>query len=101
MDWLVPTETDLLIIQYKNFFFLHTYLKENIGNGVISILHTKITSYNIVHRFTEFGGPVPYRPAEDLAFSVAKFIQKGGSYINYYMVNRLFSQICRLYIFDD
>ncbi|KAL2243239.1 beta-galactosidase-like [Sesamum indicum] len=35
--------------------------------------------------FTEFGGPVPYRPVEDLAFSVAKFIQKGGSYINYYM----------------
>ncbi|KAL3824445.1 hypothetical protein ACJIZ3_020474 [Penstemon smallii] len=35
--------------------------------------------------FTEFGGPVPYRPAEDLAFSVAKFIQKGGSFINYYM----------------
>ncbi|XP_022844468.1 beta-galactosidase-like [Olea europaea var. sylvestris] len=35
--------------------------------------------------FTEFGGPVPYRPAEDMAFSVAKFIQKGGSFINYYM----------------
>ncbi|KAL3511690.1 hypothetical protein ACH5RR_024407 [Cinchona calisaya] len=35
--------------------------------------------------FTEFGGAVPYRPAEDLAFSVAKFIQKGGSFINYYM----------------
>ncbi|KAL7140295.1 hypothetical protein ABFS83_09G111600 [Erythranthe nasuta] len=35
--------------------------------------------------FTEFGGPVPYRPAEDLAFSVAKFIQKGGSFVNYYM----------------
>ncbi|GER46934.1 beta-galactosidase [Striga asiatica] len=35
--------------------------------------------------YTEFGSPVPYRPAEDLAFSVAKFIQKGGSYINYYM----------------
>ncbi|KAL2539140.1 Beta-galactosidase 1 [Abeliophyllum distichum] len=35
--------------------------------------------------YTEFGGPVPYRPAEDLAFSVAKFIQKGGSFINYYM----------------
>ncbi|KAL3628024.1 hypothetical protein CASFOL_028126 [Castilleja foliolosa] len=34
---------------------------------------------------TEFGGPVPYRPAEDLAFSVAKIILKGGSYINYYM----------------
>ncbi|XP_059645647.1 beta-galactosidase 1 [Cornus florida] len=35
--------------------------------------------------FTEFGGPVPSRPAEDLAFSVARFIQKGGSFINYYM----------------
>ncbi|KAK7859240.1 beta-galactosidase 1 [Quercus suber] len=35
--------------------------------------------------YTEFGGPVPYRPAEDLAFSVARFIQKGGSFINYYM----------------
>ncbi|XP_075493962.1 beta-galactosidase [Primulina tabacum] len=35
--------------------------------------------------FTKFGGPVPYRPVEDLAFSVAKFIQKGGSFINYYM----------------
>ncbi|XAR67634.1 Beta-galactosidase [Bertholletia excelsa] len=35
--------------------------------------------------FTEFGGPVPYRPAEDLAFSVARFIQNGGSFVNYYM----------------
>nr|ACP18875.1 beta-galactosidase pBG(a) [Carica papaya] len=35
--------------------------------------------------FTEFGGAVPYRPVEDLAFSVARFIQKGGSFINYYM----------------
>ncbi|KAL8139295.1 hypothetical protein V2J09_005316 [Rumex salicifolius] len=35
--------------------------------------------------FTEFGGPVPSRPAEDIAYGVAKFIQKGGSFINYYM----------------
>ncbi|KAK7349245.1 hypothetical protein VNO77_06456 [Canavalia gladiata] len=35
--------------------------------------------------FTEFGGPVPHRPAEDLAFSIARFIQKGGSFVNYYM----------------
>ncbi|KAJ6711463.1 BETA-GALACTOSIDASE RELATED [Salix purpurea] len=35
--------------------------------------------------FTQFGGPVPHRPAEDMAFSVASFIQKGGSFINYYM----------------
>ncbi|KAI0508070.1 hypothetical protein KFK09_014204 [Dendrobium nobile] len=35
--------------------------------------------------FTGFGGPVPHRPVEDLAFSIAKFIQKGGSFANYYM----------------
>ncbi|KAI3977450.1 hypothetical protein MKX01_000363, partial [Papaver californicum] len=35
--------------------------------------------------FTDFGGPAPHRPAEGLAFSVAKFIWKGGSFINYYM----------------
>ncbi|KAK1414241.1 hypothetical protein QVD17_29984 [Tagetes erecta] len=35
--------------------------------------------------FTEFGGAVTYRPVEDLAYSVAKFIQSGGSFINYYM----------------
>nr|XP_010910613.2 beta-galactosidase [Elaeis guineensis] len=35
--------------------------------------------------FTAFGGPVPRRPVEDLAFAVARFIQKGGSFVNYYM----------------
>ncbi|NP_001289260.1 beta-galactosidase precursor [Pyrus x bretschneideri] len=35
--------------------------------------------------YTEFGGAIPTRPAEDLAFSVARFIQSGGSFFNYYM----------------
>ncbi|KAL7104604.1 hypothetical protein ACP275_08G256000 [Erythranthe tilingii] len=35
--------------------------------------------------FTEFGGPIHQRPVEDLAFSVAKFVQNGGSFVNYYM----------------
>ncbi|XP_030549547.1 beta-galactosidase 5-like isoform X1 [Rhodamnia argentea] len=35
--------------------------------------------------FTDFGSPVYQRPVEDLAFAVARFIQKGGSLINYYM----------------
>lgn len=35
--------------------------------------------------FTGFGTPVPHRPVEDIAFSVAKFVQKGGSFVNYYM----------------
>ncbi|KAI3461948.1 hypothetical protein Pfo_018611 [Paulownia fortunei] len=35
--------------------------------------------------FTEFGGPTHERPVQDLAFAVARFIQKGGSLVNYYM----------------
>ncbi|KAK3446184.1 hypothetical protein EUGRSUZ_A01928 [Eucalyptus grandis] len=38
-----------------------------------------------ISRYTEFGGAVPYRQAEDLAFSVVRFIQNSGSFINYYM----------------
>ncbi|CBI17431.3 hypothetical protein VitviT2T_005599 [Vitis vinifera] len=35
--------------------------------------------------FNEFGGPLHQRPVQDLAFAVARFIQKGGSFVNYYM----------------
>ncbi|KAK9947015.1 hypothetical protein M0R45_012452 [Rubus argutus] len=35
--------------------------------------------------FSEFGGTNHHRPVQDLAFAVARFIQKGGSYVNYYM----------------
>ncbi|KAG4944708.1 hypothetical protein JHK85_049354 [Glycine max] len=35
--------------------------------------------------FTEFGGPIYQRPVQDLAFAVARFVQKGGSLFNYYM----------------
>ncbi|XP_022756439.1 beta-galactosidase-like [Durio zibethinus] len=33
----------------------------------------------------EFGGALPYRPVEDLAFAVARFIQNNGTFVNYYM----------------
>ncbi|KAL5705608.1 Beta-galactosidase 3 [Ranunculus cassubicifolius] len=35
--------------------------------------------------FTEFGGAIHQRPVQDLAFAVARFIQKGGTFVNYYM----------------
>lgn len=38
-------------------------------------------------RFTEFGAPIEQRPVPDLAFAVARFVQKGGSFFNYYMVS--------------
>ncbi|XP_050219902.1 beta-galactosidase 9 isoform X1 [Mercurialis annua] len=35
--------------------------------------------------FTTWGGSLPHRPVEDLAFAVARFFQRGGSFQNYYM----------------
>ncbi|XP_051120653.1 beta-galactosidase 8-like isoform X2 [Andrographis paniculata] len=35
--------------------------------------------------FSSFGDPVTYRPAEDVAFSTARFYQLGGTFLNYYM----------------
>nr|Q00662.1 RecName: Full=Putative beta-galactosidase; Short=Lactase; AltName: Full=SR12 protein; Flags: Precursor [Dianthus caryophyllus]CAA40459.1 CARSR12 [Dianthus caryophyllus] len=45
----------------------------------------KMWTENWTGWYTEYGKPVPYRPAEDVAFSVARFIQNGGSFMNYYM----------------
>ncbi|XP_017226065.1 beta-galactosidase 9 isoform X2 [Daucus carota subsp. sativus] len=35
--------------------------------------------------FASWGGAIPHRPVEDLAFAVARFFQRGGSFQNYYM----------------
>lgn len=43
--------------------------------------------FSFSSRFKTFGGRDPHRPAEDVAYSVARFFQKGGSVHNYYMVN--------------
>ncbi|QCE15155.1 beta-galactosidase [Vigna unguiculata] len=45
----------------------------------------KIWTENWPGWFKTFGGRDPHRPAEDVAFSVARFFQKGGSVHNYYM----------------
>ncbi|XP_019177910.1 PREDICTED: beta-galactosidase 8-like isoform X2 [Ipomoea nil] len=45
----------------------------------------KMWTENWTGWFTSFGGPVPYRPVEDIAFAVARFFQRGGTFQNYYM----------------
>ncbi|PON34329.1 Glycoside hydrolase [Parasponia andersonii] len=35
--------------------------------------------------YTSWGERLPHRPVEDLAFAVARFYQRGGSFQNYYM----------------
>ncbi|KAJ4831118.1 hypothetical protein Tsubulata_010634 [Turnera subulata] len=45
----------------------------------------KMWTENWTGWYTEFGGAVPSRPAEDVAFSVARFILNNGFFVNYYM----------------
>ncbi|CAJ1974028.1 unnamed protein product [Sphenostylis stenocarpa] len=47
----------------------------------------KMWTENWTGWYIDFGGAVHVRPAEDLAFSIARFIQNGGSFVNYYMVS--------------
>jgi hypothetical protein len=49
--------------------------------------------------FLSFGGAVPYRPVEDLAFAVARFYQRGGTFQNYYMVTSFSPALHRAKIF--
>ncbi|KAF5949345.1 hypothetical protein HYC85_011338 [Camellia sinensis] len=54
---------------------------------IASLLSGKLASQlpKLQSLYTEFGGVVPYRPVEDLAFSVTRFIQNNVSLMNYYM----------------
>ncbi|XP_047175407.1 beta-galactosidase 8-like [Vigna umbellata] len=50
-----------------------------------SLSKPKMWTENWSGWFLSFGGAVPYRPVEDLAFAVARFYQLGGTFQNYYM----------------
>ncbi|KAL5850777.1 hypothetical protein ACOSQ4_008790 [Xanthoceras sorbifolium] len=45
----------------------------------------KMWTENWTGWFKSWGGPDPHRTAEDVAFSVARFFQYGGTFQNYYM----------------
>ncbi|CAN1276223.1 Beta-galactosidase 3 [Linum perenne] len=47
----------------------------------------KIWTENWTGWFQSYGQPIPHRPVQDIAFSVARFFQKGGSVVNYYMAD--------------
>ncbi|KAK1287358.1 Beta-galactosidase 3 [Acorus calamus] len=50
-----------------------------------SVNKPKLWTENWPGWFQTFGDTNPHRPPEDIAFSVARFFQKGGSLQNYYM----------------
>ncbi|KAG9160089.1 hypothetical protein Leryth_005803 [Lithospermum erythrorhizon] len=39
--------------------------------------------------YTDWGERLPHRPVEDIAFAVARFFQRGGSFMNYYMIQNI------------
>lgn len=45
----------------------------------------KMWTENWTGWFLSWGGALPYRPVEDIAFAVARFYQRGGTFQNYYM----------------
>ncbi|XP_020095547.1 beta-galactosidase 6-like isoform X2 [Ananas comosus] len=45
----------------------------------------KMWTENWTGWFLPFGGAVPYRPVEDIAYAVARFFQRGGTFQNYYV----------------
>jgi len=45
----------------------------------------KMWTENWAGWFTAFGSSIPHRPTEDVAFAVARFYQRGGTFQNYYM----------------
>lgn len=59
------------------------------------IRNYSLISFSIINntRFLSFGGAVPYRPVEDIAFAVARFFQRGGTFQNYYMVSNDISNL--------
>ncbi|XP_010545349.1 PREDICTED: beta-galactosidase 12-like isoform X2 [Tarenaya hassleriana] len=80
VPWIMCKQEDAPgpIIDTCNGFYCENF-KPNSDNK------PKMWTENWTGWFTEFGAAVPYRPVEDIAFSVARFIQNGGSFVNYYM----------------
>ena len=53
----------------------------------------------IMYRYADWGEPLPHRPAQDSAFAVARFYQRGGSLQNYYMVRTKISPRLKFRVF--
>ncbi|XP_076883903.1 beta-galactosidase 6-like [Bidens hawaiensis] len=80
VPWVMCSQSDAPdpIINTCNGFYCDTFVPN-------SPLKPKIWTEDYTGWFLSFGYPVPYRPVEDLAFAVARFFEKGGTFHNYYM----------------
>ncbi|XAR67166.1 Beta-galactosidase [Bertholletia excelsa] len=81
VPWIMCKQDDDVpdqIIDTCNGFYCEGFVPKRKNNP-------KMFTENWTGWYTKFGGTVPYRPVEDLAYSVARFIQNNGSFVNYYM----------------
>ncbi|KAI7758048.1 hypothetical protein M8C21_007412 [Ambrosia artemisiifolia] len=80
VPWVMCAQSDAPdpIINTCNGFYCDTFTPNSPSKP-------KIWTEDYTGWFLSFGYPVPYRPVEDLAFAVARFFEKGGTFHNYYM----------------
>ncbi|XP_074320999.1 beta-galactosidase 10-like isoform X2 [Silene latifolia] len=80
VPWIMCQQWDTPdpVINTCNAFYCHDFTP-------VSAKSPKIWTENWPGWFKSFGSPTPHRPAEDIAYAVARFFQKGGSVHNYYV----------------
>ncbi|XP_010540711.1 PREDICTED: beta-galactosidase 15 [Tarenaya hassleriana] len=80
VPWIMCQQDDAPqpMLNTCNGFYCHDFRPNNPNTP-------KMWTENWTGWFKSWGGKDPYRTAEDLAFAVARFFQKGGSFQNYYM----------------
>ncbi|CAN6456637.1 unnamed protein product [Victoria cruziana] len=80
VPWVMCQQPDApaSMINTCNGFYCHDF-EPNSPNS------PKMWTENWTGWFKAFGSTNPHRPAEDLAYSVARFFQTGGTFQNYYM----------------
>ncbi|XP_021902005.1 beta-galactosidase 7 isoform X2 [Carica papaya] len=80
VPWLMCQQTDAPqpMIETCNGFYCDSYTPKNPTSP-------KMWTENWTGWFKSWGGKDPYRTTEDLAYSVARFFQRGGTFQNYYM----------------
>ncbi|XP_039127499.1 beta-galactosidase 6-like [Dioscorea cayenensis subsp. rotundata] len=80
VPWVMCSQEDAPdpIINTCNGFYCDTFTPN-------SPTKPKIWTEGYTGWFLSFGYAIPYRPVEDLAFSVARFFETGGTFQNYYM----------------
>ncbi|KAL3532723.1 hypothetical protein ACH5RR_006244 [Cinchona calisaya] len=80
VPWIMCQQSDAPqpIINTCNGWYCHDFQPNNENSP-------KMWTENWTGWFKSWGGPDPYRTAEDVAYAVARFFQTGGSFQNYYM----------------